>query len=149
MASGAAIAGALSRVGKFVLVNLCAGGVFTFKYFPTAIELSRRANHEEQDTTIGTKPLFYFNRDPRRLEVREVWLDRTDTGESIKPEIEALLALQDESCEGAPPPLLAVWGDRQERVVLEEVRFEEQFHAPAGFPMRARCSLSLKEVQPT
>ncbi|GEM_PF-3195947 len=136
------------RKGKFILINLCGGGVFQFQWFPTGpIEVSRRANWSEQDTTTGTRPLFYFNRDPRRLEIREVWLDKTDTNQSIKPEIEAILALQNETCEGTPPPLLAVWGDRQERCVLEEARIEETFHAPEGHPIRARVSLSLKEVQ--
>jgi hypothetical protein len=143
-----AVNSAAWRVGKFVIVNLCGGGVFTFDYFPTApIEVSRRANWEDQDTTIGTKPLFYFNRDPRRPEVREVWLDKTDTNESITPQIEALLALQDEVCEGTPPPLLVLWGDRQERVILENIRVEEMFHASGGWPIRARVSLSFKEVQ--
>lgn len=141
-------AGASRRAGKFALINLCAGGVYTFQYFPTApIEGSRRANWEEQNTTIGTKPLFYFNRDPRRLDVPEFWLDNTDTNASLTPEIEALYALQDESCEGTPPPLLAVWGDRQERCILEEVRFPEMFHAAPGHPIRVKVSLSLKELQ--
>ena len=134
--------------GKFVLINLCGGGAFVFDFFPTApIEVSRRANWPEQETTRGTKPLFYFNRDPRKPEVREVWLDKTDTDTSITPQIERLMALQDETCEGTPPPLLAMWGDRQERVILEEVRIEETFHTPAGVPIRARVSLSLKELQ--
>lgn len=137
-----------AQSGKFVLINLCGGGVVTFQFFPTApIETSRRANWEEQNTTIGTKPLFYFNRDPRRPNVQEVWLDKTDQNQSITPDIEALLALQDETCEGTPPLLLAVWGDRQERCVLEEIRIEEMFHHPSGFPMRAKVSLQLKEVQ--
>jgi hypothetical protein len=150
MATGAGIVTALQNLGKFVVINLCAGGVFRFQWFPSpnpGIELSRRANWEEQNTTTGTKPLFYFNRDPRRLEVPEVWLDKTDTNQSIKPEMDALLALQDEVCEGTPPPLLVAWGDRQERVILEEVRFEEVFHHRVGFPMRARVRLSFKEVQ--
>ncbi|MGA9774008.1 MAG: hypothetical protein WBV94_33565 [Blastocatellia bacterium] len=135
--------------GKFVLVNLCGGGAFIFDWFPTSdgIELNRRANWPEQETTIGTKPLFYMNRDPRRLEIREVWLDRSDTNESITPLMNALLALQDEICEGTPPPLLALWGDRQERVILEEIRFEEKLHHQNGNPIRARASLSLKEIQ--
>jgi phage protein U len=139
---------AAQQYGRFVLVNLCAGGSFVFDYFPSpSLDLSRRANWHEQDTTIGTRPLFYFNREPRVTDVREVWLDRTDTNESITPQIEALLALQDEVCEGTPPPLLAIWGDRQERVVLEEVRVEEHKHHPTGYPIRARVSLTLKEVQ--
>jgi hypothetical protein len=134
--------------GHLVLINLCGGGVFTFEWFPTApIETSRRANWPEQDTTIGTKPLFYANRDPRLTGVHEVWLDKTDSNGSVTPEIEALFALQDEVCEGTPPPLLALWGDRQERVVLEELRVEEMFHRDDGTPMRARLSLQLKEVQ--
>ena len=148
IAGAALIQSAAQQRGKFVLVNLCAGGTFVFDWFPTApIEQSRRANWNEQDTTIGTKPLFYANRDPRKLEIREVWLDKTDLSQSVKPQIEALLALQDEVCEGTPPPLLAIWGDYQERVVLEEARIEQMFHAPSGIPIRARVSLSLKEVQ--
>jgi phage protein U len=90
---------------------------------------------------------MYANRDPRKLDVGEVWLDKTATGQSVKPQMDALEALQEEVCEGTPPPLLAIWGDQQKRVVLEEVRFEETFHAPDGHPIRARCSLTLKEVQ--
>ena len=142
------VSAAAQQNGRFGLINLCGGGAFFFDWFPTApIELSRRANWPEQDTTIGTKPLFYANRDPRHLDVREVWLDRSDTNDSIKPQMDALLALQDETCEGTPPPLLAVWGDRQERVILEEVRFEEVLHARPGHPVRARCSLTFKELQ--
>lgn len=148
MGFGGAALGALGRIGKFVIINLCGGGVFAFDFFPVApIELSRRANWEEQNTTTGTKPLFYLNRDPRRLDVPDVWLDKTDTNESIKPEMDRLLALQDETCDGTPPPLLVAWGDRQERAILEEVHFEEQFHAPAGYPIRARVRLSFKEIQ--
>lgn len=150
VAIGTGIGVAAARRGKFVVINLCAGGVFRFQWFPSpepGIEHSRRANWEEQNTTIGTKPLFYFNRDPKRLEVPEVWLDKTDSNQSVKPEMDALYALQDEVCEGTPPPLLVAWGDQQFRMILEEVRFEETFHHESGFPMRARVRLSFKEVQ--
>jgi contractile injection system tube protein len=134
--------------GKFIVINLCGDGMFVFDFFPTEpISLSRRANWPEQDTTIGTKPLFYANRDPRKLDVQQVWLDRTFTDESITPQIEALMALQDEICEGTPPPVLVLWGDRQERAVLEDIRIEETFHHQSGYPMRARVTLSFKQVQ--
>lgn len=137
-----------SQDGKFVVINLCGGGTFVFDFFPTApITLGRRANWPEQDTTIGTKPLFYSNRDPRKLDVQEVWLDKTFTNESITPQIEALMALQNEICEGTPPPVLVLWGDRQERAVLEDIRVEEMFHHQSGYPMRARVTLSFKEIQ--
>jgi hypothetical protein len=138
-----------SGIGKFVLVNLDGGGTFVFDFFPTApISGSRRANWPEQETTIGTRPLFYMNRDPRKPEVMEVWADKTDTNESLTPEIEALYALQDEIAGlGAPPRLLAMWGDRQEVCVLEELRHEEHMHSPSGNPIRVKFSLTLKEVQ--
>ena len=147
LGGGPALTGFVQNFGKFVLINLCGGGVFRFDFFPNGIDLSQHANWPEQDTTTGPKPLFYSNRDPRRIEVREVWLDKTDTNESLKPQMDALFHLQDETCEGTPPPLLAVWGDRQQRVILDDIRFEEVFHAPAGFPIRARCAMTLKELQ--
>ncbi|MGH9941505.1 MAG: hypothetical protein ACRD9R_03985 [Pyrinomonadaceae bacterium] len=132
----------------FVLVNLEGGDSFSFRLFPEFIETSRRSNWRPQDTTIGTQPLFYGNREPRRVVVDELWLDNTDIGESLTQEIERLFTLQDETPEkGRPPALLSVWGDRQERVVLEEVRVIEQRFNEDGTPIRARVSLTLIEVQ--
>lgn len=142
--------GALQGVGKFVIINLCGGGVIRLKYFPTSepgIRHGRRANWEEQNTTTGSKPLFYFNRDPRRLDVPELWLDESDTNQSVKPQMEAIYALQDESCEGTPPPLLVAWGDQQRRVILENCEFEEILHSRPGIPIRARAILTFKEIQ--
>jgi hypothetical protein len=134
--------------GKFVVIPLGGAGVFVFDFFPTApITLERRANWPEQDTTRGTKPLFYENRDPRKLGVQEVYLDRSDTSESITPQIEELMALQDEIVDDAPPPCLVLWGDRQERAVLENIHIEETFHRRDGSPIRARVTLEFKELQ--
>lgn len=140
-------AGDPGALGKFVVIAL-GPGAFTFDFFPTApITLERRANWSEQDTTIGTKPLFYENRDPRKLGVQEVWLDRSDSNESITPQIEELMALQDEIVDGTPPPCLVLWGDRQEYSVLEEIHIEETLHRKDGAPIRARVTLSFKELQ--
>jgi hypothetical protein len=137
-----------AQSGKFVVISLCGPGTFVFDFFPTApITLGRAANWPEQDTTIGTKPLFYSNRDPRKLAVQEVWLDKTETNESITPQMEALMALQDEICEGTPPPVLVLWGDRQERSVLADIQIEETFHHQSGYPIRAKVTLSFKEIQ--
>jgi hypothetical protein len=144
------IQGAANAAGKFVVIALGGPGVIIFDWFPSpspGIGLSRRANWQEQETTIGTKPLFYMNRDPRKLDVQEVWLDKTDTNESITPQIERLMSLQDEVANGTPPPCLVLWGDRQERCVLEEIHIEEVFHHRSGFPMRARVTLNFKELQ--
>jgi hypothetical protein len=142
----------MSEPGKFQLVNLEGAGSFVFKFFPSTNRSDDRANWEAQDTTIGTKPLFYANREPRRLTFDELWLDVSDgfaAFDSITEDLKSLRALQTESRKtGAPPALLAIWGDRQERVVLEQLTVEEQFpFARNGNPMRAKVSLQLLELQ--
>jgi len=133
---------------NFILINLEGGESFVFMFFPTDVQTTRRANWEPQDTTLGTKPIFYGNRDPKRISVPEVWLDQADTNESIAPDIVALFDLQKESKQhGRPPALLAAWGDRQERCVLEEVTVSEKFFSPEGIPLRASVSLQLLELQ--
>lgn len=139
----------MAQLGQFVLVNLEGPGSFVFDFFPAEIQTSRRAAWEPQEVTIGTKPLFYGNRDPKRIVVNEVWLDRTALNESIEPEIRALFALQDEIPKlGRPPALQAIWGDRSERCILEEVVINEQWFSPKGEPQRATVTLHLLELQP-
>jgi hypothetical protein len=139
--------------GNFVLINLegpdpNAMAMFVFDFFPSKIQSTDRANWEAQDTTIGVKPLFYGNREPRKLSVTELVLDATDTiGDSITPQINALRNLQVETRNGTPPALLAVWGDEQLRCVLEEVQIERQFFDKRGMPTRAQVSLQLVELQ--
>ena len=135
------------QLGKFVLVNQEGPGSFVFDFFPAKINTTQRANWEAQDVTIGTKPIFYGNRDPRRITVDEIWLDGTDSGSSITEDIKLLFALQKETKQGTPPALAAIWGDRQEQVVLEEVSIEEQFFSSDGEPLRARVRLQLIEIQ--
>lgn len=136
--------------GQFQLVNLEGAGSFIFKFFPKGNRSDDRANWEPQDTTIGTKPLFYANREPRRLSFDELLLDVSDSAfDSITEDIKALRALMTDNPDtGAPPALLAIWGDRQEPVVLEQLTVEEQFpFGQDGSPMRAKVSLQLLETQ--
>ena len=144
---------AVTIAGRLRIVNVCGSsfarsGTFTFKFFPTPpISHGRRSNWREQETTTGTQPLFYFNREAKTLQFPELWLDNTDTNESLTPTMLDVYALQDETCDGAPPPLIVTWGDRTERVILEEVHFDEEFHTPVGNPIRVKASLTFKQVQ--
>jgi len=138
----------LAQLGQFVLINLEGKGSFVFDLFPREIQTSRRVVWEPQDITRGTKPLFYGNRDPKRIAVNEVMFDGTELNQSIAPQITALSALQNEDARlRRPPVLLAIWGDRQERCVLEEVTIVEKFFSPEGEPLRAVVSLQLVEIQ--
>jgi hypothetical protein len=137
----------LIQTGKFALIILPRAGTFIFDLFPAKIETQRRANWEPQDITTGTKPIFYGNRDPKRLTVNEVWLDTTMTGESLKSQIDGLERLQEETAEGAPPALLAMWGDEKLTCVLEELTINRVFFDPTGDPLRAQANLTLVEFQ--
>jgi hypothetical protein len=131
-----------------VLINLEGGGSFFFDYFPREIQTTDRANWEPQDTTIGTKPLFYGNSDPRRISIPELLLDRSKSSESIKQDIVVLLALKQEIPKlGRPPALLAIWGDEEHRCVLEEVTITRNWFSAEGNPERAKVSLQLLQLQ--
>lgn len=129
------------------LINLEGGGSFEFQYFPAIVVTTDRANWEPQETTIGVKPLFYANREPRLIEFPELYFDKTATNDTVKPECEALKNLFKETGDGTPPALLAVWGNRRERCVLTELRVEEIFFHQEGYPMRARIAMTLTQVQ--
>lgn len=132
----------------FGLTNLEGPGGFVFIRFPTGIETSARANWQAQEVTIGTKPLFYASREPRQIRVDDLLLDNTATGDSVTPDIEALLRLMEELENlGRPPALSARWGDREERCVLTDLTVSEQFFAFDGTPIRARISITLLQFQ--
>jgi hypothetical protein len=137
----------MPRAG-LVLINLENQGAFTFQFFPSSVTTSDRANWTAQETTIGVKPLFYGNREPRKIDFPELWFDNTDTNESLTPTIKELRALFEETEKGTPPALLAGWGDRNERCVLEELSIEEAYFNADGEPIRARIQMSLVQLQP-
>lgn len=131
-----------------VIFNLEGAGDFSFRRFPAGIETSVRVNWQAQDVTIGTKPLFFANREPKQLRFADLLLDSTEEGESITPDIDALTLLtQEVDGLGRPPVLLAQWGDRQERCVLTDLDVFEQFFLGDGTPIRARVSLTLLQFQ--
>lgn len=136
------------QFGRFVLTNLEGAGGFVFRRFPSGIETSGRVNWQPQETTVGVKPLFYANSEPRQIRPGDLWLDNTDTNDSITPDIEALYRLTEELADkGRPPVLLAMWGDRSERCVLQDLTVTEQLCLPDGTPIRARVSLTLIQFQ--
>jgi hypothetical protein len=138
----------LDTAGKFVLISLETPDSFIFDFFPKEIQSTDRANWDEQEVSIGTKPLFYSSSQPRKISVPELVLDSTrEVGTDIGGQIDRLRKLKQETKHGAPPALLAIWGDRQQRCVMEEVTIAETFFTPAGDPLRARVSLQLVELQ--
>jgi hypothetical protein len=119
-----------------------------FDYFPTEISTTDRINWNPQDTTIGVKPLFYANREPRKLQFDKLILDSTATGESLAEKILQLRKLYEETKSGTPTKIVVGWGlGRAETVVLEELTVKETFFSDEEEPLRAEISMSFIEVQ--
>ena len=137
--------------GKLALISLETPDAFIFEMFPTrdqGIQETDHVNWEPQDVSIGVKPLFYANTDPRKISVPEVMIDGSRSGRSINEQIDKLRTLKTEMPgKGAPPALLLVFGDRQQRCVLEEVVIAQTVFTRGGDPSRARVSLQLLELQ--
>lgn len=138
----------MRKVADYIaLVNLNSGGAWVFQFFPSSISTDDRANWEAANISTGTKPLIYANREAQRIEINDVWLDSSETDESLKQDIEGLRDLMKQSSGGTPPPLLSfICGDWQQKVVLESLRTERQLFDRQGRTIRARVSLTLIEV---
>lgn len=132
-------------VDGIVLVNLDDGESYVFQFFPNKVSTNDQSNWQAQDVTTGVKPLQYGNREPQRIEIPDVLLDGSDTGESVEPDIKELRSLLLEKDGGVPPALLYICGRDQRRVVLVELRVERELFNQQGEPVRARASLTLQE----
>lgn len=138
-----------SPPGSLVIVNLDAGSSFIFRFFPEDITSSGKADWKPQHVSTRTAPLFYAGRQPRELQLGPLWLDNAATGDvSVTDEIAQLFELQQiVQGRGAPPALLARWGDNTFRGVLTEMSVKQQHFTREGSPLRAEVNLSLLELQ--
>lgn len=133
-----------------VLIDLNSQASWEFQIFPENLKTNDKVNWKPQETTTGVKPLYYGNQDPRRLSFPELWLDNTDTGESLTEILDELRTFLTEENEttGMPPRLLVTWGSRKEVVVCEDLTIEETFFDGSAEPLRAKVSLELIRIQP-
>ncbi|HQZ81600.1 MAG TPA: hypothetical protein PLR83_00140 [Pyrinomonadaceae bacterium] len=135
-------------MSTFQLIDLTSNISFTFQFFPEAIRHSERMNWSPQDTTIGVRPLFYQNTEPRQMSVNDLILDTTDDDRSLVPDLDDLRALKAENeTIGSPTPLLAVWGSQKLRCVLQSLDIEEVYFNRDGDPTRCRIMIELLELQ--
>ena len=134
---------------NFQLFDIESDFAFEFPIFPEQIRTQGRANWDPQETTSGTKPLFYGNTEPLVINIDEAVIDYAIENVSAVPDIDLLRKMQTEVEQGGPPPaLVAMWGDRQIRCVLTTLSIREEMFTTQGNPTRLRISLELVELQP-
>lgn len=141
------------EIASLFLYNLddpSGAGDFEFRRFPRQIDTRDQANFEKHDVASFVKPLSYANTEPQVIEIPEAWLDDSDVGASVLPDIERLRALM-RRAEGrtAPPTLLLICGEWEATVVLTEMRAERTRFTAENRQTRARLSLTFMEVRET
>jgi len=136
-------------MATLVLIDLNSQASFEFQYFPDEVQTRLHPNWRPQDVTIGIKPLLYENSDPELLTFPELWMDESYTNESLTETLQSLkeFAAAEVEDRGAPPPLLATWGDRKQLCVLQDLTIAETFFSDNGEPIRARLSMELIQIQ--
>ena len=135
--------------GVFQLIDIKSNFAYEFPFFPENITITERANWNPQEVTQGVKPLFYANTEPTRISIREIYLDETQTGISLKPDLDLLRLFKTELEEGGPPPpMLAMWGDERLRCVMTDLLIEQILFDANGNCTRARLAIELLELQP-
>lgn len=133
----------------FQLLDIESEFAFEFQFFPEEITHRNRANWEPQNTTIGTKPLFYANSEPEVISITEAYVDYTHERVSIESDFELLKLMMTELEEGGPPPaLLAIYGDTQLRCVLTDLSGRKTMFTEEGEPTRLCFDIELMELQP-
>lgn len=129
----------------FALISQATGDAFVFQFCPASVRNSERSNWKRNEATIGTKSLSYENSEPREISFSELYLDASDTDESIESDLKDLQSLRREVDRGAPPNLLYIRGSEQLRCVMTELDWEEVRFNRKGAPTRALVSLTLIE----
>lgn len=132
----------------FQLIDLETDFAFEFPYFPEMIRVSEAANWQPQETTMGIKPLFYANGEPRTISVSDIILDNTLTNEPVTELLDSIRLFKTEMEDGRPPqPLLVVWGDNTYLCVMTAFDHEGIMFTPEGYCIRARVSIELLQIQ--
>lgn len=133
----------------FQILDIESDFALEFQFFPEEIVRRTRANWEPQNTTFGTKPLFYANSDPQVISISNAYIDYTHENVSAESDVELLQMQMREVEQGGPPPaLLAIYGNTRFRCVLTDLTIREtMFTADAGEPTRLCFDIELMELQ--
>jgi hypothetical protein len=116
---------------------------------PTEYTVSRGVSYAEIAVPGLQVPLLQFVRgDAQTLSV-ELFLDRTDTGESIEVDLEQIrqFVLIDEELH-APPVCEFQWGDVTFQGVITQLQERYALFDEAGHVLRARLTVSFKSYTP-
>jgi nucleoid-associated protein YgaU len=132
---------------KATLTNVSKDGQKPIKVMFNPKDLTITTNMAYPDISVpGLRlPLIQFIRGEARILETELFLDQSNTGESLKDklgEIRAFVTINGEL--HAPPICLFAWGDTSFRGVMSEFKEKFTMFDEAGKILRARITIKLK-----
>jgi hypothetical protein len=139
-----------TAVATIELINLddpSGAGDFSFRRFPRSVDTTDKTNYEAADVAGFVKPVIHANAEPQIIVLQEVWLDNSDSLQSVLPDVERLRGLMRRGGDAdAPPTLQLIIGDWSVEVVLVEMKAERVRFTGENVQTRARLSLTFWET---
>lgn len=139
---------------KASFTNLDTGEVVSVQFNPATYTLSDDAQWRDQGNK--DKPgLSYERGSPATLQM-ELWFDTTRGGDNVNEVwVDKMRALLAQSVDGDvggrstqhPPFLQFSWGGFELVCVMERLQIQYELFKPDGTPVRAKCTVQLKEHQ--
>jgi hypothetical protein len=133
------------------------------QFNPAAIDLSKHANWQDHPSIQGRKKAHHdildleYAGNPGRVMKLELVFDQYEQGKSIEPDIAMLQRMASPRDEWAtkederrPHLCVVAWNNRgipRFECVVESVDVKYSMFSPRGLPLRATCTVSLREAR--
>ena len=129
---------------------------FTFMYNPTSISISRKVNVSENDGALtkdkGIPKVSFAHPKATTISIKDIVFDTyennsdRDVGNKINKLTKTVKFIE---AKKRPPVYIFAWGNiNYLRCYVESVDYQLTLFLPNGTPVRAKASMTLKEVDP-
>ena len=142
--------------GKAIFQDLEGGGTFTVQYNPKEFKADKSVSWKEHDDQGQGKAPLEFQKGGPLVVTMDLYFDTTNEGNSdVRAKwVNKLLYLtnplipdQNDTDKKRPPKVLFSWGGFKVTCVVESVNTTYLMFAESGNPVRARCTVKLKEYE--
>ena len=149
--------GSASGASAAYFENLDKGGTFQVQFNPKEFKLNDKANWTVSKELEKGKPMLTYEKGDPSTVTMELIFDSTDTGGDVYAKFVRPLRgflypnVEDEDTEGKsmvrPPYCKFVWGNFTFDCIVESLAASAIMFSQDGTPLRAKVSLTLKQVE--
>lgn len=142
--------------GKAIFQDLEGGGTFTVQYNPKEFKADKSVSWKEHDDQGQGKAPLEFQKGGPLVVTMDLYFDTTNEGNSdVRAKwVNKLLYLtnplipdQNDTKKKRPPKVKFTWGGFNVTCVVESVNTTFLMFSEGGNPVRARCTVKLKEYE--